>query len=61
MRKIQKVNAKIERIQHDLAYSRGLTEDEITVAIRTDLIDPEQAWCGGPRNGSKVKGRQRKR
>jgi hypothetical protein len=44
MAKTQKVKAKIGRIQHDLAHSKGLTEDEIILALKAGLTDPEQAW-----------------
>ena len=35
---------KIELINNDALNSRGLTKAEIKVAIKADLIDPDQAW-----------------
>ena len=38
------VKEKIKKIQNDLIHSQGLTEEEIKLAAKTALIDPEQAW-----------------
>ena len=38
------VKEKINKIQTDLVHSHGLTKEEIKLAIKSGLIDPEQAW-----------------
>lgn len=35
---------KISRIQTDLLNSQGLNDEEIEIAVRLKLIDPEQTW-----------------
>ena len=35
---------KIELINNDALNSRGLTKAEIKVAIKADLVDPDQVW-----------------
>ena len=41
---LKMTRAKIEKIKEDLAHSKGLSEEEIAVAIKVGLIDKEQAW-----------------
>ncbi len=41
---LKKTKAKIEKIREDLAHSRGLTDEEIAVAVKVGLIDPDQTW-----------------
>jgi AbrB family looped-hinge helix DNA binding protein len=43
-RTLTHVRAKINKIQTDLAHSKGLDNDEIDIAIKAGLIDSEQAW-----------------
>ena len=40
----KRVRAKIEKIQQDLVHSKGLTEEEIDVAVKVGLIHQDQAW-----------------
>jgi AbrB family looped-hinge helix DNA binding protein len=35
---------KMEKIKQDLARSKGLTEQEIAVAVKVGLIDTSQTW-----------------
>jgi AbrB family looped-hinge helix DNA binding protein len=35
---------KIEKIKQDLAHSKGLSEEEIEVAVKVGLIDKDQTW-----------------
>ena len=35
---------KIEQIQKDILHSQGFTKEEIKVASKVGLIDPDQAW-----------------
>jgi len=35
---------KIRKIQSDLVHSKGLTMSEINVAVKTGLVDPDQAY-----------------
>jgi len=39
-----KAKEKIEQIQKDIIDSQGLTQEEIKVACKVNLIDPDQAW-----------------
>ena len=41
---IKRAKIKIEMIKHDLAHSKGLTEEEIEVAAKVGLIDKDQVW-----------------
>jgi AbrB family looped-hinge helix DNA binding protein len=41
---LKKTKVKMERIRRDFAHSKGLTTEEINVAVKTGLIDPEQTW-----------------
>jgi AbrB family looped-hinge helix DNA binding protein len=38
------IREKISKIQTDLVHSRGLSDEEIKLAIKVGLIDPDQAW-----------------
>lgn len=50
-----RAKAKIERIQGDLLKAKGLTREEVRVAAKAGLIDPDQSywwteeWQGGER------------
>lgn len=39
-----RVKEKISRIQIDLSNSQGLTDEEIEIAVKMQLIDPDQVW-----------------
>ena len=39
-----RVKAKIEQIQKNILNSQGLTKEEIKLACKVRLIDPDQAW-----------------
>ena len=41
---LSQAKQKINRIQTDLLRSQGLTKEEIEVACKVGLIDPDQAW-----------------
>jgi AbrB family looped-hinge helix DNA binding protein len=41
---LKKARAKIERINQDLSHSKGLSQEEIEVAVKVGLIDRDQAW-----------------
>lgn len=43
-RLLQRARAKMEKINADLASSKGLTKPEAQVAGKAGLIDPAQAW-----------------
>jgi AbrB family looped-hinge helix DNA binding protein len=38
------IKKKINKIQTDLAHSKGLTDKEAEIAAKVGLIDPEQMW-----------------
>jgi len=35
---------RFKKIQTDLVHSQGLSEEEIKLAVKAGLIDPDQAW-----------------
>ena len=39
-----RVKEKIDKIQTDLIHSQGLNDEEIKLAVKVGLIDPDQAW-----------------
>jgi len=41
---LKKTQAKIEKIKHDMVHSKGLSEEEIAVAVKVGIIDRDQAW-----------------
>lgn len=41
---LKKTRVKIEKIKQDMVHSKGLSEDEIAVAVKVRIIDPDQAW-----------------
>jgi AbrB family looped-hinge helix DNA binding protein len=41
---LKKAHAKIEKIKQDMARSKGLSEEEIAVAVKVGMIDRDQAW-----------------
>ena len=41
---LSRAKEKIEQIQKDILHSQGLTKEEIKVASKVGLIDPDQAW-----------------
>jgi len=41
---LKKTQAKIERIKQDMVHSKGLSDEELTVAVKVGIIDHEQAW-----------------
>ena len=41
---LKKVQAKIEKIKRDMVHSKGLSEEEISVAVKVGLIDKDQTW-----------------
>ena len=43
-RTLKKTQAKIEKIKQDMVHSKGLSEEELTVAVKVGIIDNEQAW-----------------
>ena len=41
---LKKTQAKIEKIKHDMVHSKGLSEEEIAVAVKVGIVDRDQAW-----------------
>jgi AbrB family looped-hinge helix DNA binding protein len=41
---LPQVKEKISKIQTDLVNSKGLDDDEVKLAAKVGLIDPDQAW-----------------
>jgi AbrB family looped-hinge helix DNA binding protein len=41
---LKKTQAKIEKIKQDMVHSKGLSDEELTVAVKVGMIDHEQAW-----------------
>ena len=41
---LKTTQAKIEKIKRDMVHSKGLSEEEIAVAVKEGMIDPDQAW-----------------
>src|SRR4030042_3364415 len=41
---LKKTKAKIQKIKQDMAHSKGLSEEEIAVAVKVGIIDHDQAW-----------------
>ncbi len=41
---LKRANAKIDSIKQDIAHSKGLSAEEIQVAVKVGLIDKDQAW-----------------
>ena len=41
---LKKTQAKIEKIKQDMVHSKGLSDEELTVAVKVGIIDHEQAW-----------------
>ncbi len=41
---LKKTQAKIEKIKQDMVHSRGLSEEELAVAVKVGMIDNDQAW-----------------
>ena len=41
---LKKAKTKMEKIKQDLSHSKGLADQEIDVAVKVGLIDPEQTW-----------------
>lgn len=41
---LPQVKEKIRKIQIDLTHSQGLNDKETELAVKVNLIDPEQAW-----------------
>ncbi len=41
---LSQAKEKIEQIQKDILHSQGLNKEEIKVACKVGLIDPDQAW-----------------
>jgi len=41
---LSRAKEKIEQIQKDILHSQGLNKEEIKVASKVGLIDPDQAW-----------------
>ncbi|TET42071.1 MAG: AbrB/MazE/SpoVT family DNA-binding domain-containing protein [Dehalococcoidia bacterium] len=39
-----KAKRKIDRIREDILHSEGLSPEEIKIATKVGLIDPDQAW-----------------
>ena len=58
-RTLMRANTKIRNIQHSLLRSKGLTTNEVTVAVKVGLIDSDQAywwteeWQKGERNAER--------
>ena len=46
-RLLSRVQEKMERITSDHVNSKGLTREEIEVAVKVGLIDPEESWWWG--------------
>jgi len=41
---LKKAQAKIEKIKQDMVHSKGLSDEELAVAVKVRMIDPDQAW-----------------
>lgn len=41
---LKKTQAKIEKIKQDMVHSKGLSNEELAVAVKVGMIDPDQAW-----------------
>lgn len=41
---LSEAKRKIETIQKDMVKSQGLSDDEIKIAVKMGLIEPDQAW-----------------
>jgi bifunctional DNA-binding transcriptional regulator/antitoxin component of YhaV-PrlF toxin-antitoxin module len=41
---LKKAKAKMEKIKQNLSHSKGLEQEEIDVAAKVGLIDPDQTW-----------------
>jgi len=41
---LKRAQAKIERIKRDMVHSKGLSEEELAVAVKVGIIDNDQAW-----------------
>jgi len=41
---LKKAQAKIEKIKHHMVQSKGLSSEEIAVALKVGIIDHDQAW-----------------
>jgi AbrB family looped-hinge helix DNA binding protein len=41
---LKKTQAKIEKLKQDMVHSKGLSDEELTVAVKVGMIDPDQAW-----------------
>ena len=41
---LKRARAKIEKIKQDMVHSKGLSEEEIAVALKVRIIDNDQAW-----------------
>ena len=41
---LKRAQAKIERIKRDMVHSKGLSEEELAVAVKVGMIDSDQAW-----------------
>lgn len=41
---LKKAKTKIEKIKADMLHSKGLSEEEIGVAVKVGIIDRDQAW-----------------
>ena len=41
---LETTQARIEKIKQDMAHSKGLSQEEIAVAVKVGMIDPDQAW-----------------
>ncbi len=41
---LKKAQAKIEKTKQDMVHSKGLSEEELAVAVKMGMIDYDQAW-----------------
>lgn len=41
---LKKTQAKIEKIKQDMVHSKGLSDEELAVAVKVGIIDHEQVW-----------------
>ena len=41
---LKMAKGKMEKVKRDLAHSKGLSEEEIAVAVKVSLIDKDQTW-----------------
>ena len=41
---LKMAEGKMEKIKQDLPHSKGLSEEEIAVAVKVSLIDKDQTW-----------------